>query len=74
MVNTKRRIYRKRHIAKTFTWRITATLTTMIVAWMVTGDPTVGLFVGGIEFFAKIPIYYIHERIWYRSDFGIKNN
>ena len=64
-------ISRKRHIAKTFTWRITATLTTMIVTWIITEDPFTGLAVGGIEFFVKMPIYYFHERIWYKSNFGV---
>ena len=62
---------KKRHIAKRFTWRITATLTTMIIAWTVSGDPMTGLTVGGIEFFIKMPVYYLHERAWYKSNFGI---
>ena len=36
---------KKRHLAKTFTWRITATATTMIIAWLVSGDPLTGLTV-----------------------------
>ena len=62
---------KKRHIAKTLTWRITATLTTMIIAWVVSGDPMTGLTVGGIEIFIKMPVYYLHERAWYKSNFGI---
>jgi uncharacterized membrane protein len=64
-------ISKKRHLAKTFTWRLTATLTTMVIAWLVSGDPLTGLTVGGIEFFVKMPIYYFHERVWYRSNFGL---
>ena len=64
---------RKRHIAKTFTWRITATITTMTIAWLVSGDPLTGLTVGGIEFFIKMPVYYFHERAWYKSNFGIND-
>ena len=62
---------KKRHIAKTITWRITATFTTMIIAWIISGDPMTGLTVGGIEFFIKMPVYYLHERAWYKSNFGI---
>ena len=62
---------KKRHLAKTFTWRVTATLTTMFIAWVVSGDPLTGITVGGVEFFVKIPIYYFHERVWYRSNFGL---
>jgi len=62
---------KKRHLAKTFTWRLTATITTMTIAWLVSGDPLTGLTVGGIEFLIKIPIYYFHERAWYKSNFGL---
>ena len=66
----KMELSKKRHIAKTFTWRITATLTTMIIAWLVSGDPLTGITIGGIEFFIKMPVYYFHERVWYKSNFG----
>ena len=63
---------KKRHLAKTLTWRVTATLTTMIIAWIVSEDPLTGLTDGGIEFFVKMPVYYLHERAWYKSNFGLK--
>ncbi len=53
-----------RSLLKTFTWRITATLTTIGIAYFIIGDVSVALAIGGIEFFAKMVIYYIHERIW----------
>ena len=59
---------KKRHLAKILTWRITATLTTMIIAWVVSGDSLTGLTIGGIEFFIKMPVYYLHERAWYNSN------
>ena len=64
---------KKRHVLKTITWRILATLTTTIIAWIISGDPTTGLTIGGIEFFVKMPVYYIHERLWYRSNFDLIN-
>ena len=66
----KMELSKKRHIVKTFTWRFTATLTTMIIAWLVSGDPLTGITIGGIEFFIKMPVYYFHERVWYKSNFG----
>jgi uncharacterized membrane protein len=51
-------------LLKTLTWRITATLTTIGIAYFIIGDVSVALAIGGIEFFAKMVIYYIHERIW----------
>ena len=61
----------KRHVAKTITWRIVATLSTVILTWIISGDPLVGLTVGGWEFFIKMFLYYAHERVWYRVNFGL---
>lgn len=68
----KPHIDRKRHIAKTITWRIIGTLDTMLVAWIISGDPTVGISIGGLELITKTILYYFHERAWYRSNWGIK--
>ena len=54
----------KRTIVKTLTWRVTASLTTFIIAWILTGDMIVGASIGSIEAIAKIFLYYFHERIW----------
>ena len=59
-------ISRKRHAIKAITWRAVATSTTVIIAWWVTGDLTVGIEVGTVEFFAKLLLYYLHERFWYK--------
>ena len=61
----------KRHLAKTFTWRLIATGTTIILAWIISGDPMIGLQVGGWEFFIKMLLYYMHERAWYKINFGV---
>ena len=55
---------RKRTIVKTLTWRVTASLTTFIIAWVLTGDLLIGATIGSIEAIAKIFLYYFHERIW----------
>ncbi|MDB9782240.1 DUF2061 domain-containing protein [Winogradskyella sp.] len=62
---------RKRHIAKTFTWRLIGTLDTMILAWLISGDPLTGLKIGLAEVVTKMILYYLHERFWYKSDFGL---
>ena len=45
----------------------------VFIAWIISGDPKTGFAVGGIEFFVKMPVYYFHERLWYRSNFGLNN-
>ena len=64
-------ISKKRHIAKTITWRLLATATTIVLAWIISGDPMIGLQVGGWEFFIKMLLYYVHERVWYKLNFGL---
>ena len=67
----KVKINRRRHIAKTITWRIIGTLDTMVLRWLVSGDPVVGLKVGGLELITKMILYYFHERAWYSSNWGV---
>ena len=55
---------KKRTIVKTLTWRVTASLTTFVIAWVLTGDLLIGATIGSIEAIAKIFLYYFHERIW----------
>lgn len=57
---------RRVHLAKMLTWRVTATVTTVLVTYLVTGDLLVGATVGGIEATAKMGLYYAHERAWAR--------
>jgi len=53
-----------RSIFKSITWRILATTTTTIIAYIITGETAMALTIGGIEFIIKMFIYYLHERIW----------
>ena len=61
----------KRHVAKTITWRIVGTLDTMVIAWLMTGNPVTGLKIGGIETVTKLLLYFAHEKLWYRTKFGL---
>ncbi len=63
----------KRHLAKTITWRIIGTIDTMVLSWIITGDAMMGLKIGGVEVITKMILYYFHERIWYRMNFGLTN-
>lgn len=53
-----------RSIVKTFSWRILATVTTMAVAYAITGQLDTAIAIGSIEFVLKLLLYYGHERIW----------
>jgi len=60
-----------RHLAKAITWRLGGTIGTTLLAWLVTGNPVTGLKIGALEVVGKIILYYFHERIWYRINFGL---
>ena len=62
----------KRHIFKTFSWRVVGTLDTFVLAWIITGSPFTGLKIGVVEIITKMIFYYLHEKIWYRIDFGLE--
>lgn len=63
----------KRHIAKTVTWRLVGTIDTMTLAWIVTGNPLTGLKIGLAEVITKMLLYYFHERVWYRINYGLSD-
>ena len=69
---SKPNISRVRHALKTVTWRAVGTLDTVLIGWFITGDPKIGLTIGSCELFTKMVLYYLHERVWYQIDFGVK--
>lgn len=59
-----------RSILKGLTWRIIATSTIITIAYLTTGDITMALEIGFIEFFIKLLLYYLHERAWQMAPRG----
>ena len=66
-------VERKRHIAKTISYRIVSTLIGFLIIWWVSGSIKVGTAFGAVELIYKPIQYYFHERIWYKwIKFGLK--
>ena len=63
----------KRHLLKTFTWRILGTLDTMTLAWIISGNPLIGIKIGMAELITKMILYFFHEKVWYRIDYGLES-
>jgi uncharacterized membrane protein len=59
-----------RSLLKTISWRIIATITTMIIAYSITGQLTWAFSIGAIEVVTKIVLGYYHERAWERLKIG----
>ncbi len=68
----KEMIQNRRHLAKALTWRVFGTFVTVVVAVVITGDIKIGLIVGPVDFVAKVILYYLHEKLWLLTKFGIK--
>lgn len=62
---------KKRHLIKTVSWRVIGTIDTIIISWVISGNPITGLKIGGVEVITKMILYYYHERAWYRINFGL---
>ena len=68
-------VQRKRHIAKTISYRIVSTTIGFLTMWFVTGSIKWSTAFGIAELLWKPIQYYIHERIWYKwIKFGLTKN
>lgn len=62
---------RRRSLAKVISWRVSATLTTTLVSYFLTGSLEVAAKIGLLEMIAKLFLHYYHERIWLKIKFGL---
>jgi uncharacterized membrane protein len=61
-----------RSLLKSISWRIVATLTTIVLVFSLTGNLLISGSVGLLELVTKTLIYFLHERVWNAIDFGRK--
>jgi len=59
-----------RSLVKAVSWRVTGSIDTMIITFLITGKIRWALTVSGVELFTKIGLFYAHERIWDKLTFG----
>jgi uncharacterized membrane protein len=59
-----------RSLMKAVSWRIIATLTTVLLVFAFTGNLVVSGGVGVTELLSKTLIYFLHERAWNLTNFG----
>ncbi|MBT6121288.1 DUF2061 domain-containing protein [bacterium] len=65
---------RYRSIVKAFSWRVTGTLDTVLISYLITRKFDLALSIGFVELFTKMFLYYFHERIWNKLKFGLGQN
>ena len=72
---------KKRSLVKTLTWRLIASTDTVIIATLVfwyagssiSQSLDKGLTIAGIEVVTKMILYYLHERGWSKSAWGLED-
>jgi uncharacterized membrane protein len=55
-----------RHVLKTFSYRLIASITTVITAWSMGLSLEMSSLLGISEIMIKPIIYFFHERIWFK--------
>ncbi len=63
---------KKRSVLKAISWRVWATVTTAIIVFIFTGEFVLAITIGLFEVFAKMMLYFFHERLWQKISFGKK--
>jgi uncharacterized membrane protein len=59
-----------RSLIKAVSWRLTGSVDTLIISFLITGKLKWALTISGVELFTKIGLYYVHERVWDTLSFG----
>jgi uncharacterized membrane protein len=61
---------KSRSISKSISWRILASCDTMLISYLITGSIAIAASIGSIEVLTKMFLYYFHERVWDRIEYG----
>lgn len=73
MTEASQEFHREAHsrsLVKAVTWRITGSVDTFILSWIITGDVKIAGAISAVEVVTKIILFYLHERIWGKIKWG----
>ena len=59
-----------RSLIKAVSWRITGTVDTFIISWIITGEILLASSIAFTEILTKIFLFWLHERVWNRISWG----
>lgn len=59
-----------RSLAKAVSWRITGTIDTFIISWIITGEPLIASGIALTEIMTKVALFWLHERVWNKISWG----
>lgn len=68
-------VNKKRHIAKTITYRLLSSSLSLLIVFYFTGSWAIGASFSLMELVVKPIQYYLHERLWYKYiKFGLNKH
>lgn len=59
-----------RSLAKAVSWRVTGSIDTFLISWLITGQPHIAAGITLVELLTKISLYWLHERVWLKIKWG----
>ena len=62
-----------RSLVKAYSYRCCGTVTTIAISYVITGQFILSLGIGATEMVVKPFIYWLHERLWSRINWGRKH-
>lgn len=59
-----------RSFVKAISWRLTGSVDTMVISYLITHRLSWALTISGVELFTKVFLFFVHERVWNKISFG----
>ena len=59
-----------RSVAKAVSWRVIGTLDTLLISYLLIGEVAIAASIASIDFVTKMFLYFFHERIWNKINWG----
>ena len=59
-----------RSLTKAISWRMTGTIDTFLISWIVTGTLSLATGIALTEIFTKVGLFWLHERVWNKIKWG----
>jgi uncharacterized membrane protein len=59
-----------RSFAKAVSWRVTGTIDTFLISWLITGHALIASGIALTEIMTKVGLYWLHERVWNKVGWG----
>jgi len=61
-----------RALLKSLTYKSLSTISTFVAGWLITGSLAIGMTLGIFEVTFKLLLYFLHEKVWFNVNYGMK--